>query len=90
MSETNDTRKQSHVNLNTIIMGIVLAVVGWIGHETMQNGKTLAGMEAVSVERVLSNARVEKKVDTLSEDVGKQRDAIYEMRIKLEKLTTAK
>ncbi len=67
---TETGSKQKQVNLNTVLMFIALGCMGWIGHETVSNGKEIAGMRESSLQKIDAWSRLEKKVDSLSNDVN--------------------
>lgn len=86
-TKTNPLVKQAVVNLNTIIMLFVLGAIAWAGNEVVQTGKSVTAMVAINNERLDASKRLEKKVDDLAGEVNRQRDSLFELRIKLANVT---
>lgn len=73
-------------NLNTILVGITLAVMSWVGYETVQNGKNVAVVSAslqrieermaVTVERReydLAMGEIRSRLATVEADIARMR-----------------
>lgn len=55
--------KQEGMNFNTLLLGIALAVMGWVGYETSQAGKAIAILQTQNSSVQASMARLEDRMN---------------------------
>lgn len=91
MKEENQNQSNGGgIKSNTIILGMIglfqaalLAVATWTIGQTVENGKHLASIDAISNERALATIRLEEKLDKLVKDQSSQKDALTEIRLQI-------
>lgn len=89
----DDNQNQSSTNgikLGAIILGMIgifqvalLGVATWTVSQTVENGKHLASIDAISNERALATIRLEEKLDKLVKDQSSLKDAMTEIRLQI-------
>ncbi|HEX6827215.1 MAG TPA: hypothetical protein VF077_12930 [Nitrospiraceae bacterium] len=52
-------------NLNTILMALMLAVMGWMLHTTFANSELLTRLAALQEERFLGQNRMEARIENM-------------------------